>query len=171
MCEPTTISLAITAVSAVMSYVGQSQAASRQESAAQNEYNAKQAALNENAHQVNMKATDDMSQRAIQARIEAGKLQAVGAESGLGTGNIDRGSQQSQFNEGTDIAAIEGNRKNAIAQNTLDSQGLYASAQSKMNAIKQPSLIGAGLQIAGGVADYQTATNKPVNKTVNVAKD
>lgn len=160
MCEPVTIGLAISAASAVMGYMNQQKQADEQSKAIQADYNNKQATLNENAKQTNQRATDDMSARAREAMIERGRLQVIGGESGLGTGNLDRTTQQSQFNQGYDIAAIEGNRKNAIAQNTLDSRSVYSEAQSRTNQIKQPSLIGAGLQIGGAGMDYYTKTSK-----------
>lgn len=151
MCDPV---IALSVVSTVVGFIGQQQQASAQHDAIQADYNNKQATLNQQAQQTNAAATADMSERSRQAMIERGRLQVIGAESGLGTGNLDRTTQQSEFNQGFDIATIEGNRKNAIAQNTLDSTGAYAQAQSRSNAVRQPSLIGAGLQIAGAGADY-----------------
>lgn len=131
----------------------------QQASAAQDAINADAAnqakAIEEQQAQISKNATDEMQARAQQGAIERGRLRAIQAESGLIGNTQDRIVGESYFNESTDIASIEANRKNSIEQSNRQLQGVATSTQSKLNSIKQPSYLGAGLQIGTAVAGYK----------------
>jgi len=159
MCEPT----AMLGLSIATTLLGLADTA-QQASAAQDAINADAAnqakAIEEQQAQISKNATDEMQARAQQGAIERGRLRAIQAESGLIGNTQDRIVGESYFNESTDIASIEANRKNEITQSNRQLQGVTTSTQSRLNAIKQPSYLGAGLQIGTAVAGYKQAQSK-----------
>lgn len=163
MCDPTTLAYAALAASAgqaVMGYVEGSRQASAQDAAIRQSWESTQQQFAVQRDEVNDQATSEMSERAREARIERARLQTIAAESGLGGLSNDRLESETFFTEGSDLAAIEGNRKRTQRQINANERGAYSDAQSKVNAVKRPSLIGAGLQIAGAGADFGTTMNK-----------
>ncbi|MGP1718245.1 MAG: virion core protein, T7 gp14 family [Methylophilus sp.] len=166
MCEPTT--LVLTAL-AITSTIVSTMETREQAKAAQKSLNAESAnqalAIEEQQEQISKKATDEMQDRSQQATIERGRLRAIQAESGLLGNTQDRIVGESYFNESTDIASIEANRKAEITQSNRNLQGLGASTQSKLNSIKQPNYLGAGLQIGAQAATgYQQAQKNKTTK-------
>jgi hypothetical protein len=158
MCEPVTISattLAITsaatsAVGSAAAYYAQSQAASRQTDAAQKAYDSQITQIKNQQTEESQAASAQMSERARQALIETGHLQALANESGTnGGGSNDRVTNEANFNAGTDIATLEANAQSQQRQLAMQATGAYSTAASRMASIQQPSLIGTGLQIAG----------------------
>lgn len=154
------ISAGISAVGAIAQYSEAKSAADDATKSAQDSYNLQVKSVQEQQSQINQNAQDQQSQRAREATIERGRLKAIQGESGVMGNTEDRIMNESRFNEGSDIASIEGNRENAIKQSALDGQGLRANAQSRLNSIKQPSLIGTGLQIAGAGVQYEAGMNQ-----------
>lgn len=153
MCDLVT---AITVGSAVMGYATQAKQAKAETAALQTAAVADAAQTAIQQGQINDRATQDMSDRAREAMIERGRLRTAAADSGLGGLSDDRLESASYFAEGTDIARIEGNRGRAMEQAGAAATGRQAAISSRMAAVKQPSLIGAGLQIAGAGVDYTT---------------
>lgn len=150
MCEPTTI---IAAVSAVAGLASQAKAASAQAEAIAQAQLASNEATARQYQQVQGQAAEQVSERAKEAMIERGRLRVFAGESGLAGVSVDRIINVSRFNEGSDMATIEANRRNTVDQVAMDARAGFSSNQSRMNSIKKPDLIGAGLQIAG--AHYQ----------------
>jgi hypothetical protein len=82
-------------------------------------------------------------------------------ESGIGGGvSEDRIMNESRFNEGTDMATIEANRMSNLKQTELEAKGMRAGSVRQLSQVKQPSLIGSGLQIAGIYTDHKIKTDK-----------
>lgn len=158
MCEPTTAAIAIATMSAAqagLTYIEGTQAAKAQSEAIENSAKLQLETNAEQQQQITKQSIDEMSARAREATIERGRLKAIQGESGLMGNSQDRVMNESYFNEGTDMASIEGNRKASLKQSQLEAKGIASGAQSQMNAIKRPFLIGAGLQIgAAGVQGY-----------------
>ena len=150
-------SIAVTAASAGMSYMQQSSMADKQQAATMNNYNQQMETYKVQQGQEQKQATDEMSTRARQSMIESSRLRAVSGESGLAGNSIDRVQNESEFNAGTDITSIENNRMATQTQLHQNAMGIRAGSQTQMAQIHHPSLIGTGLQIAGGALD--TATN------------
>lgn len=168
MCEPTTIAIAALAIgtaSAGMSYMQQSQQASAQRKATEENYAQQMKALQLQYDQTNKQTADEMSVRAREAMIESARLRAISGESGLAGISNDRIQNESQFNLGTDIASIESNRQATLKQLHQEGKSIRAGNQSQINQIKRPSLIGTGLQIAG-VAASSAATYKSLKGKV-----
>lgn len=160
MCDPSSALMALSIVSTVAGYVDTAQQASAAQDAINADAHNQAKAIEEQQAQISKNATDQMQERSQQAAIERGRLRAIQAESGLIGNTQDRIIGESYFNEATDIASIEANRKNSIEQSNRQLQGVTTSAQSKLNSIKQPSLLGAGLQIGTAYATYKQRTTK-----------
>jgi hypothetical protein len=109
--------------------------------------------------QVNAQATDKMSQRARDAELANGRINAVSGESGIAL-NGDVLSRDSEMSKGMDMATIESNRKNGIVQTEWDAQTYKSQAQDRINKAQSsaPTLLGTGLQIAGAGLDYYGKT-------------
>lgn len=102
--------------------------------------------------QTNEQTSDAQSERARQAMVERGRLQAIFGESGMQGLSADRIFGESYFNEGTDIASLENDRQNKIQQLQLEKSGASAQYVSRVNSAPRPSALTAGLQIAGSAA-------------------
>lgn len=153
MCEPVSIIMAVTAV---VGLIQAEKMADKQEQAVAREQAAEAAATAVQQTQINQQASIKMSDRAREAMIERGRLRAAAAESGVTGLSNDKLESASFFAEGTDISRIEGNRARAIVQSEHAHGSRNAANQSKMDSIKQPSYLGAGLQIANaGMTGYQ----------------
>ena len=157
MCGVAIASLAIAAVSAVVSYSQSQDAAEAQvhntEVGYQNSAN-QAAAVQQEQNQI---ATEQMTARAIAARKEVATMRAAGAETGLTGNSYDKAIQESMFNAGQDLASIESNKARQTSQNAMNLRGIRASADSSIaNArANSGSLLGTGLQIAGaGLSTY-----------------
>jgi hypothetical protein len=155
MCDPSSAMLALSIVGAVGGYMDTAQQAAAAQDAINADAANQAAAIEEQQAQISKNATDQMQERSQQAAIERGRLRAIQAESGLIGNTQDRIIGESYFNESTDIASIEANRKNEITQSNRTLQGVATGAQSKLNSVKQPSLLGAGLQIGTAYASYK----------------
>ena len=152
MCEPTTLlmmSLAISAASAGMSYVQGEKNADTQTENLQRAQDQQIGQLNLQQHQADQQAGEQMSDRALEALKETGRLTTIAGESGGGGASNGRIVNEAGFNATHDIATIEANRLNGGAQRNMDAQGVRSSTQSALNSIQRPSLIGTGLQIGG----------------------
>jgi hypothetical protein len=159
MCEPATIStltaltvasMAASAAGAVATYVQGSEAARRQTNATQQAYDASVGQIRNQQTQESQQAAEQMSERARQAMIETGHLQALANDSGTnGGGSNDRVTNEANFNAGQDIAAMQQNASSAQRQLAEQATGSYAQAATRDASIQQPSLIGTGLQIVG----------------------
>lgn len=159
MCEPS-VMLGLSIVSTLATLADTAQQAEAAEDSLEAEAANQAQAIEEQQEQISKKATDEMQERSQQAAIERGRLRAIQAESGLIGNTQDRIIGESYFNESQDIASIEANRKNEITQSNRNLQGLGASTQSKLNSIKQPSYLGAGLQIGTAYANYKQSQTK-----------
>lgn len=149
--EASMVMMAIAAASAAAGAEQQHEMANRQENAAQAAYDADANQTRAIQAQQTASATEQMSERARQAMVETGHLQALAADSGTnGGGSNDRVTNEANFNAGQDIAAMQANASSAQRQLVSQLNGSYAQAQSRVASVQQPSLIGTGLQIAGG---------------------
>lgn len=173
MCEPTSLtlstmtiaSMAMSAATAAATYVSQSQAAKRQGDAAQAAYDSQVTQTKNEMTQQTQAAAEQMSERARQAMIETGHLQALAVDSGTNSGGSnDRVTSEANFNAGQDIAAMQANASSQQRQMVSALRGDYAQASSRMASVQQPSLIGTGLQIAGGALNAYTSQESIKNR-------
>lgn len=151
MCDPVSIGLGLSVLSAGVSYKQQSDAADAQthniEVGYQNSAN-QAAEVQQEQSQI---ATEQMTARAIAARKEVATMRAAGAETGLTGNSYDKAIQESMFNAGQDMASIESNKARQTSQNAMNLRGIRAGADSSIANAKANggSLLGTGLQIAG----------------------
>jgi len=146
----------------------QSRNADAQRAAIEAGYAAQMADLPRQYGQVNEQAIDKMGLRAREAMIERGRLAAIAADSGMGGGvSVTRMENESRFTEGTDVATIDRNRKNALAQIYAEAKGAQAGATTRMSSISTPSLLGTGLQIAGA---YFEGQNRDAERNRKIGK-
>lgn len=164
MCEPVSAitatqlmiaSVVASAAASAASYVQQSQSASRQSDAAQKAYDSTVVQTKNQQFETSQASAAQQSERARQAMVETGHLQALANESGTTGGSNDRVTNEANFNAGTDIATIQANTASSQRQLISNLNGAYATAQQRDASIVNPSLVGTGLQIAGsGVSSY-----------------
>lgn len=171
MCEPATILAVAAATSAVAatggavaSYIqGQNQLEAAQKAAYDNAVIQNQQ-LQEQRDQISKQSANDMTERARQAQIEQGRLRVITGESGALGFTQDRLLQDSEFQQGTDIATIEANRTAALKQTDFSALSNYNQNVSSINQArnKAPTLLGTGLQIGGTLGSsymgYRAAT-------------
>ncbi|WAW10003.1 hypothetical protein NB640_12410 [Oxalobacter vibrioformis] len=116
---------------------------------------AAQAQLQTQQQQNNMQASDKMSNIALDSIRSMGQLRAAAGDTALGGANADRLGSDIRMAEGTDIATLETNRRMANNQSSAEASAIMAANLSRAHSVKKPSLIGAGLTIAGGYLDDQ----------------
>lgn len=157
MCDPVSITtLAISAVSSVAAYSGQRQQARAQEAGIRANYRERDAAMQAQQFEQNQQATQQMSQRAVEALRQRGRLAAALADSGLGGSSQSRLFGDIDMQEATDLATLEANRASAIAQGERQRRANTSGTNAELASIRQPSLLGTGLQIAGAGLDSYT---------------
>jgi hypothetical protein len=158
MCEPVSIGMAIASVAmsaaqAQQQQKGMEQAAAAQSAALHEGFARNQTQLNVRQGQANEQAAAQASERARQALIERGRLQAIGAE-GL---NVGRMINESEMVEGADLATLEANRAGQQWQSQVEKAGMRAQAVSDFNQIRRPTSRGAmALQVAGSALNAAT---------------
>ena len=154
------IQTAVSIGSAVMAFVGQKQAAKKQEKAAMTAYNNDRAQLEEQRRQEGLQARQQMSERGKQALFERARLRAASAEGGVGGNSIDRIFNENSFAAGQDMATMQENARNGVRQSMQQGEAMRSTAQSRLNAIERPSMLSTGLQIAGIGADAYSKYKK-----------
>lgn len=153
---------ALTIAQTVVAHRESAKYADAQNKAVLADYANQTATMNERATQIHAQSADEISERARAAKIEQGRLKALAAESGLGYGvTADRIMNESEFNEGQDIASIQTNYSRALKQNARETAGVYAKAQGDIATIKRPSRVMSGLKIAGAGLDAYNDYKNP----------
>lgn len=165
MCEPTTLmaaGLAISALSAGVTYKQTSDAAKVQTESIRQSAEMQNIQTAQTYDQQNQQAMEQTSQRHQEWLRDLGRLRAVGAESGLTGATDQRIQNEAETQAQNDIATIEANRlkSNLNTATTGVAQGRQANAALK--SIKQPSLVGTGLQIAGAATSAYSDYKKTV---------
>jgi hypothetical protein len=154
MCNPAAIGIGLSVGSTILGYSQSKKAAKKQEQASAQAEAEEREALAEQARQTDMQTIEEMSDRAREAWRERGRLQAIAADSGLEGISQERLLQQSYFNEGFDLTAIDANRDRVKEQLKRGVRAAEARGSLQRSGIQRPSLIGAGLQIGGALAYY-----------------
>lgn len=160
MCEPTSVAmgvgLALSAASAAVGYQETKKNAQIQEDQIKQGYELQSQQLMDRYDQINGNASDQISDRAREARVELARLKVLGAESGIAGNSQAQIERESQFLAGSDMATIEANRSNALKQAQMEGKANALDTAARYSSIKRPSLIGSGLQIAdAGVSALQ----------------
>lgn len=159
MCDVATAALVVGVLTTGVSYRAAENNAKAQTEALLRNRDAEQETLDLRQMQINANAADQTSERHRQALVERGRLRTAAGESGL-FDNSGRMLFESFFNEGTDVASIESNRRAGSDQNVLSKRSVDATTKSRFNSIERPSIIGSGLQIAGHGVTYAANRNR-----------
>jgi len=149
MCvDPVT---AISIFTTVAGFIGDSQAADDQDDQILEQQRLNNEALLARQQEVNEDATKETSEATIEARKKRATLRVAAGESGL-TGNfIDTLEGGVAGDLGRTRTNIEKQRKREEKQTERELRGVKSRAQSDLNSVQRPSIVGAGLQIAGSV--------------------
>lgn len=150
MCDVPT---ALTVAGMGFSYLQQSAMADMQQDSIEEGYALQMKQLEDRFRQINENATDEVSERAREARAELARVRVSGAESGLGGVSQARAENETQMLRSNDIAIVESNRQNALRAAQYGGEAARIENTSRVRAINRPSLVGTGLQIAGKVAE------------------
>jgi hypothetical protein len=119
--------------------------------------------------QIGEQSSQQMSERARQAMIERGRMVAIQADSGAAGNNMQRMGVSIDEQSGQDMAAIEMNREAAIGQAQRSKDADYLRGTGDINAMPRPSLLGAGLQIAGATLGAYTKQPQALQNLQNKA--
>lgn len=172
MCDVPTALAIINTSAALYGYVQQSAMADMQQDSIEEGYALQMKQLEDRYRQINENATDEVSERAREARAELARVRAVGAESGLGGVSQARSENETQMLRSNDIAIVESNRQNALRAAQHGGEAARIENTSRIRSINRPSLVGTGLQIAGVGAEYAKQTkDTPSAEAVQAWKD
>lgn len=139
MCEPTTIMLAVSAISAAASAYSQKRAGEAQAEITQQQYE-------ERSEQMSDAANAEMSLKARQARKERERMRVLTGEAGVSGNSFEAMLGDSLQQQDMGFANMRTNARN-------QQQALHTQTRSKMAGIQIPTALGAGLQI--GMAGAQ----------------
>jgi hypothetical protein len=168
MCEPSTLammSFALTAVSTVSSFFGAQQDADYQYAAADSEYIQLNQDLTDQSLEVDQSAGAEKSDIAIEALRAKGKAKVASSEN-AGMGLTTQLLLQDVYaQEGREQTAVETGRQRKQSQIEREREGLKNRYYQRTSQIQQPSLIGAGLQLAGAGVDAYGSVQKKKTDT------
>jgi hypothetical protein len=139
--------------SAIYSYEEAENNADRMDAAAKEAADADMQMMALQQQQIDQNASDEKSAVAKAAQQRMAQLRVAAGESGIGGASVDKIMGEVDMDKAFDIAAIEGNRKNATAQNYAERGRIRATAQSRMNTTTRPSGLGTALQIGGSITN------------------
>lgn len=120
-------------------------------------------ALTDQAREVNVKATEEMSERAREAMFKRSRLAVVAAESGIDGNSQDRLERQAFFDEGFDITRVDVDRQRAQSQIARERKASELRLESALAGIPMNSGLAGGLQIVGSI--MKTWADTPAPKT------
>lgn len=154
MCS---IALALPALTGIVGFIGQSQAANAQEGQIVRGQHLQNEAFAAQRTDITDAAETEISDRVRQAKIEKGRLRVAQGESGLAGVTFARLQRDVDFQSGTDISRIQTSTRKRIEQSKREQGASDHRSRSNALQINRPSLIGTGLQIAGGTNKAITA--------------
>ena len=113
----------------------------------------------EKQEEINEATTLQVYERRKQGMIDRAEAVTAAGESGALGFTSDRLIADSFFQQGTDIASIEMNRKNALKQTDRENQSAYARATGQTNLAyaQAPGLVETGLQVGSDIYTNKAA--------------
>ena len=151
MCDPVSISIGLAVVSTAQAVGGQI-AASKTAKAQQKAINAEHARVAEENRDA---ASAQMFDQMRAARREQAKIRTAAGESGLG---LNSGSIEGLLFDSAMQMELQGSRTMANLESRQAAND--ASAESMMSQVQKPTLLGAGLQVAGaGLSGWSGVEN------------
>lgn len=158
MCDPATIGLTITAVSAtsaVMGFMGQNQAAHANEQAAQFGYSQTQNQLGEREAQIDQQQAENTVQAEIARRSAEGRISASAAAGGLDAATTGREANAADFAAGRGLSILDINSENQRLGVANDQTASFYRRQSQINQVLPQSPLTLALNLAkAGVQGY-----------------
>ncbi|MDK9726197.1 MAG: hypothetical protein OEL88_15115 [Sterolibacteriaceae bacterium MAG5] len=161
---PAWAQLGVTALQTALQYSAADTAANTQEGMIQAGYEQERTQTNRQYEQINQQSQEDKSQRFREHLIDQGHIRAVSAESGLAGLSQERIAAEETNNAATDLATIEANRVRQAEQAHSQAVSKMSQAGLQLASIRRPSLLGAGLQIAGAAAGAYASSQQPDEK-------
>lgn len=159
MCDPVSISyavLAITAVSTAAQYENQRKSASQTGDRLKKQEELRQNDLTRQQAQIDASARQQMNDASKAALADLAMFEVTAGEYGGGK-TADRTATVSSIQRGENLATINENRSGAQVENRFSSYATTAATNGRLASINQPSLLEAGLKIAGaGLNTYST---------------
>lgn len=144
-------SAAVTGATALVSSQAQANMARGQNAAIADNFYANDADLQARGMQQADAATQQASERAVQAIRERGHILAAQADSGVEGNSVERTLNESAFIESQDQAAIRRNAATEQFQTLNERNAQVRTANQQIAAIQRPSQLGTALQIIGGI--------------------
>lgn len=165
MCDPVSLavaSVAITGASTLAAAEGQRHAANQQRDGIIDNANTQDAAMQVQQSQVNEQSSQQMSARALEAMQQRGRMFAAFESGGNSAARIMNASDVAV---GADMATLEANRANTIAQGQRQKDALSRGAIHQISALQYPSMLNAVLRIAGSATNAYASTATPAAKS------
>lgn len=163
MClEPTTLaalSAGIQGVQAIATYQAQAGAAKAQSLRIQQERDAARMDAERQQQQAYEAGAAEANAHAMQATKDLALFDAISAEGG---GGVTARRQQAAIGigAGQDLATVASNAQKQQMEISLGDQAAGLRASQQLASVRQPSLLEAGLTIAGAGIRYNTTMNK-----------
>lgn len=158
-------SLALSATSAVTSYVAQGKAADNQAKAINQQNQATHMDAERQAGQQYEQASGEVNAQAMQARRDAAAYGAIVGEGGSGV-SAQRRYAAIGIQNGQDLATIQSNATHGQQETAIGAMASTNKASQQLASISQPSLLQAGLTIGSAAANYGTAMNRIKNPSL-----
>ncbi len=158
MCDPVTVMVALNVAGAAAGIVTQVKAAKAQAKAINEQHG-------EVVQQNNEAASSQLNERLREQRREQGRIKVAAGETGLQlTGSIAGLLQDSLMQAGMAEDSINVNRDNA-------NKAASREATSMMSRVEQPTVLGAGLQLASaGMSGYSAGVGIQNSRAAAKAK-
>lgn len=153
------VQLGLTAAGAVASHQAEQDAADKQARAIQQQRDAARMDAERQQQQQYEEAAASANAHALQAHKEMAAFDAISLEAGGGA-TATRGGVAMGIRQGQDLATINANARRAQVEIGMGDLAAGNKAQQQMASIKQPSLLQAGLTIAGAGVTYGNTMNK-----------
>lgn len=154
MCDPISIAgitTAVSAMSSVAGFIGQSQAAKQNKALAQDSFNETANSLSEQRVQINAQASEDAVTANIDRAQSLGRISATMGSLGGDYATTQAAGHAADFAVGRNLSIEQLNTQNKLAQNTDELVGADLQRQAKIASVPPPSPLSlvAGLGKAG----------------------
>ena len=128
------------------------------------------------AHFHNEEAAQKLEANTKAVRSAQGKLATAASENGVGGLSIAALSNELNANAGHYASDVQYNRDASDEEIRLQMQGIQTDAQSRLNNIRQPSLIGAAAKVGGDALSavstyFPTETHRSLQIPVDAIDD
>lgn len=163
MCHPALIAAGLQAGQAVVSHIGQNQAAAANEAAANVNYNSRMEALNAEGVQTDAKASEDALTSSIERAQTYGRIVTSISETGGSQLSLSKAVQGAAFAGAREQSLTDLNFRNRREQIARERIGAGVEKTNMINAVPKASPISLALKLGsaavGGYKDFKDAQN------------